>query len=54
MFINTKEVCRAAVQVDDANAVFLVMAEGTVATATASLSALRAGTTTIIPRLLLP
>jgi hypothetical protein len=52
--VSAKEVCHAAVQVDDGNAAFLLMAEATVATATPSLSSLGAGTTTIIPGLLLP
>jgi hypothetical protein len=42
-----------AIQVDDSNAAFLLMVEAMVATATASSLSLRAGTTTIIPGLML-
>jgi hypothetical protein len=59
---SAKEIRRAAIQVDDGNVAFLLMAEATIATATALLStvALRAlfmlgaGTMTIVPELSLP
>jgi hypothetical protein len=59
---SAEEVRHAAVQVDDGNAAFLLMAEATVATATASSStvalgaslSLGAGTMMIIPGFLLP
>ncbi len=52
--MSAKEVCRVAVHVDNSNAVFLLMAEATVVMATALLSLLGVGMTTIIPGLLLP
>ncbi len=52
--VSAKEVCRAAIQVDNGNAVFLLMAEMTVTTMAASSLSLGAGTTTIILGLLLP
>ncbi len=51
---SAEEVCRAAVHVDNNNAVFLLMAEATVMTAAALSLLLGVGTTTIIPGLLLP
>jgi hypothetical protein len=50
---SAKELCRAAVQVDDGNVAFLLMAEATVVTATELSSSLGAGTTMIILGLLL-
>jgi hypothetical protein len=60
--MSAEEVHCAATQVEDSNAAFLLMAEATVVTLTASLStippgalsSLGAGTTTIIPGLVLP
>jgi hypothetical protein len=50
---SAEEVCRAGIHVDNSNVAFLLMAEATVVTATASSLLLGVGTTTIIPGLLL-
>ncbi len=52
--VSAKELCHAAIHVDDSDTAFLLMAEATVETVTALSSSLGVGTTTIIPGLLLP
>jgi hypothetical protein len=51
---SAEEVCCTAVHVDNSNMAFLLMAEATVATATALSLLLGVETTRIIPGLLLP